>query len=203
MKIKLINKINEFDLSLNTTKEHLVVEHDLDDSLIQIYLDAAIEHVESETRRSLYLGRYEVTVPRFEGVEPVRLSLPPIRAISNITYMDSGRAVTDLSADDYGVDLDSEFAYLVPDGCWPVGTNMKMTVLAGYGAMGTAIADLPAITFTNEYGPDIAIPQKLKLAVLMLVAHWYTHREATIAMTVNKVPLGVNALLMQYRNYKI
>jgi uncharacterized phiE125 gp8 family phage protein len=56
-----------------------------------------------------------------------------------------------------------------------------------------------AVTVTAVYGRDAA-PAPLKVAVLMLVGHWYRNREAVVTGTTTaEVPMAVQSLIAPFR----
>jgi len=48
---------------------------------------------------------------------------------------------------------------------------------------------------------DASAPENVKLAVLVLIAHWYRNREAIADQTMTTVPLAYDALLSPEREY--
>ena len=60
--------------------------------------------------------------------------------------------------------------------------------------------DAVRIAFDAGYGAADAVPQAIKQAILMIVAHWYEHRETVVVGTgAVDIPLGANALLSPFR----
>ena len=55
----------------------------------------------------------------------------------------------------------------------------------------------------NELLPQGAhgYPKKIKLAVLLLVGHWYRNREAFSTTELKEVPKTYNTLISSFRNY--
>ena len=45
----------------------------------------------------------------------------------------------------------------------------------------------------------IVINRAMELAMLLMVAHWYAHRESVSETSMSEVPHGVHALLQPYR----
>lgn len=45
----------------------------------------------------------------------------------------------------------------------------------------------------------LLVTDDLRIAALMLVAHWYTHREAVSEMRLNTTPMAMDYLLKPYR----
>lgn len=60
-----------------------------------------------------------------------------------------------------------------------------------------------ALVGTDEDGEPVDVPKTIKQALLLLIAHWYTNREAVVATNVvpREVALTVDALLNQYRKW--
>jgi uncharacterized phiE125 gp8 family phage protein len=52
---------------------------------------------------------------------------------------------------------------------------------------------------TVGYGVASAVPSSVKIAISMLVAHWYNAREAVSAQSMSEIPFAVNTLLAPYR----
>src|SRR5690606_22035238 len=48
-----------------------------------------------------------------------------------------------------------------------------------------------------------AVPASIKHAALLLVGHWFEHREAAGDVKVAELPMAVDALLFPYRNWQI
>lgn len=195
---------------LSLLKAHSVVESDVDDDLILAeYRDAAVEHVEAITRSALRLSRYRF---RFEelpvGAGAISLSVPPVRAVSSLSYQDWNGAVQTAALADYRVDMDSGFARIRPKaGTWPCGAFLELEAVSGYGAYVDSFEGLDyALPFTlvdnSPMGAE-EIPRAMRMATLLLAAHWYENREATMpGISTTKIPHGVDALLFKFRNYK-
>src|SRR5690606_1240366 len=88
----------------------------------------------------------------------------------------------------YIVDTDSEpgAIHLAPGVSWPSGQLMP----------GMPIR----IEYTAGYGAAEKVPERVKQAMLLLIAHWYENREAVVVGAVGRsVELAVDALLGQDR----
>src|SRR5690606_7732666 len=55
--------------------------------------------------------------------------------------------------------------------------------------------------YANDDGPPVrsTVPDPLKVAILLLVGHWYQHREAVSAAGMAPLPFAVEALIAPYR----
>lgn len=48
---------------------------------------------------------------------------------------------------------------------------------------------------------DTEAGSSIRLALLLVVGHWYLNRESTSTLTIKEVPMSFNALLQPYRVY--
>ncbi|WP_299076370.1 head-tail connector protein [uncultured Paraglaciecola sp.] len=164
--------------TLADLKGHMQVEHADDDTLIQLYLDAAIEYVEDVTRRVMNLANVSYQMDSFDDNY---LDLAPIRIITTITYTDSQNATQTLA----GYTLRG--CELMHDD-FPSATKIVIDAVSGYGDVAGVVVDPP---------------KTLQLAVYMLAAHFYENREDTITgVNSTQIPKGVDSLIFKYRNYK-
>ena len=205
MYTNLIKRIDySTQLSLEPIKQHLVVEHDEDDALIELYRDAAVEHVENVTRRTLPLSQYRMSLEEFSPC--MELRAPPIRSITTVTYADSNGDRQVMPVSDLRVNTDYEWARITPKTSFPQGADVVLTVIAGYGKVPDGSLDAFPYTFPMVFEDgvdDYPMPNPLRLATLLLIAHWYENREeVVVGSSVAKIPVGVEALLFKYRNYK-
>ncbi|MBB4859462.1 putative phiE125 gp8 family phage protein [Novosphingobium chloroacetimidivorans] len=164
-------------VSIATARDHLRVAHNLDDTLIDRLIDTAIAVIEGPTGAGipLLLSRWQLTLDHLPRC--IDLDLCPVASVDKITV----DGVT-LDPTTYVVDIDSTPARIVlchhTTSCLKLG-SVKVEFTAGYET----------------------IPADLVHAILMLVAHFYEHREAASAVDLKDVPFAVNAILARYRAY--
>lgn len=61
-------------------------------------------------------------------------------------------------------------------------------------------SDAVRVTLTAGYGTAAtSVPEPLRQAILLLVAHWYQHREAVSVDDVGPLPIAVDRLIEPYR----
>lgn len=58
-----------------------------------------------------------------------------------------------------------------------------------------------ATTTQGESGSVISYPNKIRLAVLLLVGHWYRNREAFSTTELKEVPKTYNTLIASFRDF--
>ena len=76
-------------------------------------------------------------------------------------------------------------------------------VVLAYGKSWPSTSLRPAngvcVTFSAGYGAAAAVPQKIKQAILLLLSHYFEHREAVTDKPMSTVPMAVESLLWQDR----
>ena len=198
MNIKILARGTAEPVTLAEAKLHLRVDLSDDDALITAMITAARDMVERYTSRTLIYTAYRLTMdnwpydielPRSPAVEAAANLITGIAYITpRIRYYDGdgNQQTMTYAANDFEILLDNNPPLLVlpPSGIWPVTYPLQRGAIeidwiAGYGAASTGI------------------PQLLRLAIMMLVAHWYEHREA-VGSFGSEVPLAVDSVLRLY-----
>jgi uncharacterized phiE125 gp8 family phage protein len=201
-------------VSLATAKTHLRIDYDnsAEDALITAFIVAARQYAEKITHRAFFnqtwtlnldcfpiypwwSGTIQASNPRTNWLarygilrgQQILLPKPHLASVTSIKYVDVTGTQQTLSDTGYYVDNTSEPARLVPMPglCWPATqTYMPGSVQITY--------------VTGSYGDGTTVntcPQTVCMAILLLVAHFYTNREATSGANLKNIPLGVEALL--------
>lgn len=157
-----------------------------EDTLITGLIVAAREWCEGHQNRAYITQTWELYLDEFPAV--FQIPLPPLQwaiaADMTITYYDTASAPLVVAAADYQVDGESYKGRVCPvyGKDWPTielqpmnGVVLKFK--AGYGLLTTDV------------------PEHIRLAIKLLVGHWYENREATDSRKHDEVPLAVKALL--------
>lgn len=173
----------EEPVSLEEAKRHCRVDYDDEDELIGALISAAREHCEVVTRLTLAPATWETRLVTFPA-GPIALPHPPLLEVEGVRYVDAGGEEVELDADAYTVDTLTTPGTVAPVGRWPAGHDVRVRYRAGY-----------------EGGQ---IPHAARQAILLLVGHWYEHREAVVVGTItSEVPLAVDRLLWGIRRYEV
>lgn len=173
-------------LSCDEARAHLRVDvHDEDDLVITPLIKSARSYCEKVLDRALITQTWILYMDAFPGI--IELRKPPIQSVSSITYLDNDGATQTLSTSIYSVDVKSEPGRI---------TLAYNQTLPSYRAIENSIA----VTFVAGYGATGAtVPEPIRHAMKLLVAHWYRNREAVAIGTItNDIPLAVDALLGSY-----
>ena len=168
----------EAPVMLAEAKAQLRVDHDDEDPLIQHYIDAATAWLDGASGilgRCLVSQTWQMDLDAITG--PILLPFPD-SVIDGAVFTDA--AGGDL---DYRIDRRDQRLLLRP--------------LAGFGRPA-------AITFTAGYGAPADVPAAIRQAMLLLIAHWYEHREAvSLGASPSALPMAVDALLAPYRRIRL
>lgn len=169
-------------VSLAEAKAHCRVSHGSEDTLITGLIVAAESMVEDYIGRSLMTQTWRYT----PGGLARRIELPrgPVQSITAFEYVDSDEVTQVVDAALYAEDFDANPPALErkPDQIWPVLGNVVTPV---------------SITYVTGYA---VLPGAIKQAILMLVANWYSNREAILTGgSAVEMPFGTMKLLRPFR----
>lgn len=169
-------------VSLPEAKRHLRVLHDDDDADIQAMVAAAEAAIEGPNGIGIALSpqTWRLSLDHF----PCEIIVPlgPITAVTSVAYTDSAGTPSTVSGLRY--DLDES-----PIRIWPARDTAWPETYCEPGAV--------KVTFVCGYA---TLPQDLRWAILLLVGHFYEHREAvTTDLKAIDLPMGVASILERYR----
>jgi uncharacterized phiE125 gp8 family phage protein len=175
-------------VTLAEAKAHLRVDGTAEDTLIASLIIASRLHIEAALGIALVTQSWSYFLDAWPPRAELTLPLRPVQSIAAVRLYAADESVDTLDADSYLLDGAGVPARLVRAAAltWPrpgrVANGVEVAFVAGYGA---AAADVPA---------------PIRQAVLLLVAHWYEHREpVAIGQPGTTVPAMVAELLAPYR----
>lgn len=192
MGLTLINAPAAEPLTLQQVKAHLRVEHADDDSVIEPLIAAARQHVDGRAGilgRALLTQQWDWTLDRFPLSRDMALllPLPPLQSVDQVSYIDTAGVLQVWDPAEYRVDTAHQSGRLAPafGFDWPQTQGVLAAV---------------TIRFTAGYGanPD-DVPEPIRWALLLMIGHWYTRREAVAERDLAELPIGAEALLATYR----
>ncbi|TKT81226.1 head-tail connector protein [Aquamicrobium sp. LC103] len=172
-------------VTLVEVKQHLRLSHDSEDELLEGLVRAARQEVENSTGLALMDQAWRCVLDRVPASLCVPLRRHPIREISAITlYGPDGEAAL---LDPAGYQLDAlsrpaRLVFLAPVEAKRAMNGIEIDFTAGFGESGADVPDL------------------LKRAMLLLVAHWYEFR-ASFGARQQPVsfPAGYDRLIAPFR----
>ncbi len=159
-------------------------------------ITAARNYVENITRRALITQTWDYYRDSWPAGDRFELPYAPLQSVTSVKYTDTDGDETTLTVStDYVVDTASEpGAIVLPYGeTWPADQLNPKTPIV--------------VRFVCGYGDDAAnVPEEIKHAILLLVAHWYTNRlpvgEPQGRSGYVMLPLGLDALLSNHRMWR-
>ncbi|KQZ01664.1 hypothetical protein ASD45_12970 [Pseudolabrys sp. Root1462] len=171
-------------LSLAEAKAFLRVEHNDDDDVIGSLIASARIHVEAQTRRALITQGWRLTRDAWPAAGRLNVVPAPLKALTAVRVYDGGGNAASLDLQSFVVDTAGSAIAFAP---WAVAqpgrsvAGIELDITAGYG---DAAGD---------------VPEALRQAVRLLVAHWYENRGLATPGAVTVLPATVAALIAPYR----
>lgn len=171
-------------VSLAEAKTQLVVNHSDDDALITRLIGAVSSYIDGYfgiLGRALITQDWQASASNWKNF---RLPMPDVQSIVSVKYFDEDGAEQTLQSAAYDIEYDGDWPYLVFSDK-PILQNKDQVVF---------------VVSRHGYGDDASdIPQSIRHAALMLISHYYEHRDAGSALTIKEVPMGFDALVSAYR----
>lgn len=181
-------------ITLEMARNHCRVDYPDDDVLLDGLIDAAIAYMDGYggiLGGALINQTWRQDYPSFNGMPLRRLRLPFFNAVSPITsvqYYDGNDAQQTVLTSVYDLNGDylGPYVELKHGQSWPAIGNRTIPV---------------SVTFVAGYGTTPAsIPANIRLAMLMLIAHWYENRETVnVGNLTTELEFTVAALIAPHR----
>jgi uncharacterized phiE125 gp8 family phage protein len=177
-------------ISLDEVKAHCRIDANEDDVLLTSLILAARQYVENICGPLINQTWYQYEQD-FPSSEVLEIQKPRLSSVTSLKYTNEAGTQSTFSATKYTVSTNDEYwpkIVLKEDYTWPSDSLFNI--------------DPIVIEFICGYGTAATnIPEPLRSACLMLVAHWYEERQPmTVTMArVQDVPLTVDSLLACYR----
>ena len=119
----------------------------------------------------------------------ISLPKPTLSSVTHFKYYDDEDSATTFASSNYYVDTAHEPGRIVlrEGKTFPSASDLR-------------VANCYEIQYVAGYGSSASdVPENIKTALKQLVAHWYDNRELVTNVSVNKIPVTVNALLLNYK----
>ena len=178
-------------VTVSEAKAHLRLDGSAEDILIASLIVTSRLHVEAALGLALITQGWRLTLDRWPpGREPVRFPLRPIAAVTSVTLYDANGDATLITSDRYLLDGQALSPRLIPNGGWTAPGRAHAGIEIEFEAgIGATAADVPA---------------PIRHAILLLVAHWYEHRDPLeIGQAAAMIPAAVSDLLKPYREVRL
>lgn len=188
MGLSLITAPTSEPLSLAEARSHLKEPDTADNTLIEQYITAARQYAEGITRRAFKEQTWDYTLDRFP-VGGIKLPIQPVSSVSYVKYVDTTGTTQTFT---YGTSPDTPK--------YDVFTDLPRTlVIPKYNVVWPDTRDHPNVVTVRFVASYSTVPEDLKTALRLMVAHQYENREAIVlGTTVTELPLGAQAYLSQF-----
>jgi uncharacterized phiE125 gp8 family phage protein len=173
-------------VTVSEAKAHLRVDGSTEDALINSLILTSRLHIEAALGLALITQSWMMVLDRWPRDGVVALPIRPVQAVSAVRII----AIDDVPATVPPADY-------ILDG---KGGPPRLVAKSGWAAPGRKVGGIE-IDFSAGFGAMAAdVPQPIRHALLMLIAHWYEHRDPLeIGRPEANIPNAVSELLMPYR----
>lgn len=182
----------ETPVSLSEAKEHLRVDHDDEDITIAIYIAAATAHLDGWSGilgRCIVTQTWRLDMDGFPSGCLIRLPFADVQSVT-VAYDDTAGAAHTLSAATYNLRQDA------------IGSGLLLAEGASWPDT-EETPDAVRVTMVCGFGAASAVPAALKVAILMILGHMYSAREAVSDRPMTAVPMAVDMLVGPYRRVAV
>jgi uncharacterized phiE125 gp8 family phage protein len=187
----LLAGLAEEPVTLAEAKAWLKVDGADEDALLATLITAARLHLESVTGRALLTQSWRLVLDAWPAGGEVWLPVAPLSELTAIRAFDE-------DGDEHAIGLAQ---FLVEPGGTPTRLVLPATV-AGMPVLRQRFGI--EIDYVAGFGEAADVPQELKQALLVLVAHWFEHRGAVvIAGSGAVIPFGFDRLIAPWREVRL
>ena len=171
-------------LSLAEAKAFLRVETSDDDDVISALIAGSRIHVEAQMRRALITQSWRLAIDAWPDDGRLTVLPAPLQALSAARVYDFDNVAHAVDTAAFVLDKGASALIFAP---WAlpapgrVAAGIELDVTVGYG------------------DAAVDVPEALRQAIRLLVAHWYENRGLTAAGTAFVSPQTVAALIAPYR----
>lgn len=177
-------------VSLDDAKAHLRIDGSSEDALIASLILTSRLHIEAALGLALVQQSWRLILDGWPRGGVVRVPLSPLTSVAEVRVKNADGLFEVVPSADYVVVVAGRPQRLLAKSIWPT---------PGVAAAGVEI------DFTAGYGSAAEdVPAPIRQALLLLMAHWYEHRDPIeIGAPQTSVPHAVNRLLSPYRPVRV
>lgn len=186
---KIISDVETEPVSLDDARLQISAYEDdtYNDALILTWIPSGREMAEQISGWALAQRTLEMVLDAFPRETYIDLDMPPVTSITSIKYTDEAGVEQTLDPSKYSLSLygESRRVNLAYGETWPTTRS---------------IADAVRIRYVCGHTPE-TVAKCAKSAILLMVSHWYEHRDEVDFDTLKEIPLSSRALLNTIRRY--
>jgi len=200
MSLILVGEPTAEPITTAEAKTHMRVTDTAEDAYIDGLIKAARQLVERILGRAIMTQTWDMFLSHFPvytdsddnltalSYRPIIFPYPPLASIDYVKYKDHDDVLQTWASVNYVVDTQQQYngmMYPVRGGAYPLSQFYPKAV---------------NIRFTAGYADAASVPQPIKQAISLLVAHMHENREATsFGVQMSKMPFAVDAMLAPYK----
>lgn len=167
-------------------KAHLRLDTADEDEVVGALLVAARIAAEAEIRQVMIAQSWRVAFPAWPADRVAALPIVPLQSVQAVRAIDGAGGSRLLAAAEYEVDREAATVTLAPTADTASAAEFEIDFTAGYGTSG------------------VDVPQPLRLAIRMLVTHWFENRSpVALGDVAAPMPGGWRELLAPYRRLRL
>ncbi len=189
MKPSRVNPPAVSPVSLGEFKNQVRVDFCDDDLMLQSYIDAAVAHLDGwqgVLGRAMVDQDWRISLMCWPD-DAISLPFGDVSAAS-IVYFDEANDQHTLLSEQYEI-VETATCALI-----------RFREAFARPPLNTDRSDAVQVTFTTGFGDsEHAVPAPLRVAIMMLAAHWYENRESVGDVKSNALPQSVDTLIAPYR----
>lgn len=160
-------------ITVSDLKSHLRIDHDGENDLLSVLIDASTEYIETETDKAITPKQYRWTTDTICGV--MTLPKSPLISVDEIQYFDS-----------------DNISQMVTIFGTIKSTNLPSELVIENPSATYIRPDAVTITFTAGFS---TVPCLYQLAIRLLAGAYYENREAEQPITLKQFSTGLNRIL--------
>jgi uncharacterized phiE125 gp8 family phage protein len=174
-----------YPVTVAESKADLRVQHTAEDTLIDSLIAAATDYADvpnGVVGKALITQTWTLSVRSFEPNLKLHIPITPVQSISSITYYDADNVQQSLTVFDFYLYGDEDTAWIEP--------KPNVTLPTVYPR-----EDAITVTFVAGFGATSAsVPNSIRQAIRLLVAHWYENRTAATDRPMYEIPMAAETL---------
>jgi uncharacterized phiE125 gp8 family phage protein len=185
-------------VTLEDARRHLAELPEEDEAYVAGLILAATTWIDGPTGwlgRALGIQTLEYAMEDFYADADGYIHLPfsPVLELVSIRVRVGAESFEAIPPAEYEIDAGGVYPLA---GTWPFVSGRNQRVIIRYRVGCAKTEGMPAVWVAN-------VPEPIRFAILLLVAHWYRNREAVvIGQSAVNLPFAVDALLQPYRIYR-
>lgn len=182
--LELVTDASVEPVTLSEMKDFMKVDLTDEEDMITSMIESARVSIEKYCGIGLITKTYDYYFDKAEDV--IKIPLPPLQSVTTFVYNNLSYTETEISSSNYKV-----FTFDNNKG--------EVVKLPSYTYV-TAVPDYRPfrIRFVNGFGDTASdVPDILKLALKLTVAHWFENRQS------QEMPNEAKRLMQQYKTYRI